>query len=95
MWCEADVERKTDIDLYRSGFIGLELQLICSSIKLICIHTLSTTGGWWHLNWGKRARVNDWSGISGMVSNTSSTWFDVIPFAVFATIPLARFQSLL
>ena len=36
--------------------------------------TLHTTGGWWHLNWGGQARSNDWSGISGMVSNTPNTW---------------------
>ena len=30
------------------------------------------TGGWWHLHWGGQARGNGWSGISGMVSNTSN-----------------------
>ena len=36
---------------------------------------LSLTGGWWHLNWAECVRSNDWSGISGMVSNTLNTWF--------------------
>ena len=44
---------------------------------------VQVTGGWWHLNWGGRARGNGWSGISGMVLNTSNTWFDAIPFAPF------------
>ena len=35
-------------------------------------------GGRWHLNWGGRARGNDWSGISGMVSNTSSTLVSMV-----------------
>ena len=39
------------------------------------------TGGWWHLNCGGRARGNGWSGIGGMVSNTSNTWFPcLVPF---------------
>ena len=34
-----------------------------------------STGGWWHLNWGGGACGNVWNGVSGMVSNTSNTWF--------------------
>ena len=37
-----------------------------------------TTGGWWHLHWGERTRGNDWSGISGKISNTSNTWFPCV-----------------
>jgi hypothetical protein len=33
------------------------------------------TGSCWHLNWGEQAGGNNWSGISGMVLNTSNTWF--------------------
>ena len=44
---------------------------------------LYSTGGWWHLNWGGRACGNGWSEVSGMVFNTSSTWFDAVPFAAF------------
>ena len=42
--------------------------------------SFTTKGGWWHLNWGGWARGNDWSGISGMVSNTSNTWKPCVPF---------------
>ena len=31
-----------------------------------------STGGGRHLNWGGQGCGNDWSGISGMVSNTSN-----------------------
>jgi hypothetical protein len=41
------------------------------------------TGGWWHIIWGEWACVNGWSGIGGIVSNTSKTWFDTILFAPF------------
>jgi hypothetical protein len=30
-----------------------------------------TTEGWWQLNWEGWARGNGWSGVGGMVSNTS------------------------
>jgi hypothetical protein len=45
-----------------------------------------TTGGWWHLNWGGRACDHVWRGMGGMVSNTSITWFDAIPFAPFQSL---------
>ncbi|CDQ99683.1 unnamed protein product [Oncorhynchus mykiss] len=38
--------------------------------NLVCV-----TGDWLHLHWGERAQGNDLRGISGMVSNTSNTWF--------------------
>ena len=51
------------------------MELKVSSIEVGCFvkHSLTlggTTGGWWHLNWGERARGNECSGIGGMVSNT-------------------------
>ena len=36
-------------------------------------HTAQEVGG--TLIWGERARGNNWSGISGMVSNTWFPWF--------------------
>ena len=36
---------------------------------------LHTTGGWWHLKWGGRARSNGWNGINAMVLNT---WFQCV-----------------
>lgn len=33
----------------------------------------------WQLNWGGWANGNDWSSMSGMVTNTSNV-FDAIPF---------------
>jgi hypothetical protein len=27
---------------------------------------VSSTGGWWHRNWGEQSRGNGWSGISGI-----------------------------
>jgi hypothetical protein len=48
--------------------------------------TVTATEGWLQLNWGGLARGNGWSGISGMVSNTSNTWFDTIPLAPFQTL---------
>ena len=37
-----------------------------------------TTGSWWHLNWGGLAHGNGWGGRSGMVLNTSNTWFSCV-----------------
>ena len=71
--------------IYRS-LCSTNLKMIHRNMVLsnrYCIHTHRranteytewSTGGWWHLNWGGRARGNDWSGIGGMVSNTSITW---------------------
>ena len=52
-----------------------------------------TTGGWWHLNWVGGACGNGWSRISGMVSNTSNTWFDAIPFTLFQPLLWAILPS--
>ena len=49
------------------------------------------TGGWWHLNWGGRARGNGWSRISGMVSNTSNIWF---PFVWFHSLHCRDYYEL-
>ena len=38
-----------------------------------------STVGWWHLNWGGLARGNGWIRMSGMVANTSNTWFPWFP----------------
>ena len=41
----------------------------------------ASTGGWSHVNWGEGAHGNGWSGIRGMISNTSNTWFPcLMPF---------------
>ena len=37
-----------------------------------CFLCISPLNSWWQRNWGGRARGNGWS---GMVSNTSNTWF--------------------
>jgi hypothetical protein len=48
---------------------------------------LVSTGGWWHLNWGERAPDNDWSGSSGMVSNTLNTWFPGVWCHSISSVP--------
>ena len=45
------------------------------------------TGGWWHLNWGGRARGNGWWGIGGMVSNTLNTWFPCVWCDSICSVP--------
>jgi hypothetical protein len=42
------------------------------------------TGGWWHLNWGGRARGNGWS---GMISNTSNSWFPCVWYHSISSVP--------
>uniref|UniRef100_A0A674AE99 Uncharacterized protein n=1 Tax=Salmo trutta TaxID=8032 RepID=A0A674AE99_SALTR len=56
-----------------------ELLLMCFS--------LSVRGGWWHRNWGGRARGNDWNGMSGFHV------FDATPFAPFQTLLRAVLPS--
>jgi hypothetical protein len=53
------------------------------SVKDVGRYALSITGGWWHFNWGGGARGNGWNRIGGMLSNTSNTWFDANPLALF------------
>ena len=52
---------------------------LTSVVSGVLFHKVRRTGGWCHLNQGGQARGNDWSGISGMVSNTPNTWFPWFP----------------
>ena len=46
-----------------------------------------STGGWWHLHLGVWAHGNGWRGTSGMVSNTSHTWFPCVWCHSICSIP--------
>ena len=62
---------------FYSAKIKVPAPLIHSLQELsgLLLATQSTTGDWWHLKWGGQARDDGWSGISGMVSHASNTWF--------------------
>lgn len=54
------------------------------------------TGSWWHLNCREQARVNDWSRISWMASNTllSGVWCHYIcsvPVIIMSLLPISSF----
>ena len=51
---------------------------------------MPNTGGWWYHNWREYACGNGWSWISGMVSNTSNTWFDAIPSTLVPAIIMSH-----
>ena len=49
---------------------------------------MRTTGGWWHLNWGERARGNDWSRIVEWYQTHQTHGFQV-----FDAIIMSRSQQ--
>jgi hypothetical protein len=52
-------------------------QLSSCHASLQCLY-FKTIGGWWYHTWGGLAHSNDCSSMSGMVSNTSNTWFPCV-----------------
>jgi hypothetical protein len=88
--------RRTGLSVSRTGTL---LGFSCSTVSCVYqewsttqrissqldtnVGSIGVTGGWWHLNWGERARVNDCSGISGMVNKTHGFQVFYIPFAPF------------
>ena len=89
-----DQRLREGIDLIPTVSFAAYLKLLQMSLKVEygngskfrAIHkigqsTVPITGEWWNFIWGGRARGNGWSGISGMVSNTSNIrfpWFSYV-----------------
>ena len=63
-----------------------------NNLKHKAKYTLEFTEGWWHLHLGEWARGNDWSRISGMVSNIWRTGSPVyicsVPAIIVSRFPL-------
>lgn len=53
----------------------------------IQLKTVECIEGWWHFNWGD----NDWSRMSGMISNTSNTFHS--PLSSLHWLKLSREHS--